>query len=445
MPIGLLLAGLLAAAQDAAPPDLRTRKDGSDWGPFLGPTGDGKSPEKGLLAPWPAGGPRIVWQRALGTGYAAVAVERGRCFVFERVGGKARASALKSETGEELWRFEVPTEYEDMYGYNNGPRCAPVADGDRVYVFGADGVLLCLKAADGALVWKKDTTAEYGVKQNFFGVGSAPLVEGDLLLVQVGGSPPGSPGVHTGQTEPNGTALVAYDKRTGEVRWKLGDDLASYASPVTATIGGRRWGFLFARSGLLAFDPATGKADFSFPWRARMLESVNASNPVVVGDEVLISECYQVGGALLRVRAGAPPEPIWADGRRRDPSLATHWMTPIHVDGFVYGSSGRHTQNAELRCVEWKTGKVRWSVPNLTRASLLHVDGHFVVLGEDGVLRLVRVDPEKYVEVSKALYSGPEGRPLLEYPAWAAPVLAQGLLYVRGKDRLLCLEAVPAK
>ncbi len=426
------------------PPDLRTRKTGADWPNFLGPTQDSKSPEKGLLSPWPAAGLRVVWQRELGSGYATCAIQLGRLFQFDRHGNRARLVCLKSETGEELWRFEYATDYQDMYGYNNGPRCQAVADGDRVYLFGAEGMLHCLKTADGALVWKRDTSAEFGVQQNFFGVGSTPLVEGDLLLVQVGGSPANSPGIQTGEATSNGSALVAFDKRTGALKYKLGDDLASYASPMTATIAGRRWGFLFSRSGLIGFEPATGKPDFAYPWRARILESVNASNPLVVGDRVLISECYSIGASLLKVKPGAA-EVIWSDGRKRDQSLATHWMTPVHVDGFVYASSGRHTQNADLRCIELETGKLRWSVPGLTRASLLHADGHFVCLGEDGVLRLIKVNPEKYEELSKLFLKGADDKALLDYPAWAAPILSHGLLYVRGKDRLVCLEAIPAK
>jgi hypothetical protein len=132
--------------------------------------------------------------------------------------------------------------------------------------------------------------------------------------------------------------------------------------------------------------------------------------------------------------------------------MQCHWSTPIHVDGYVYGCSGRHTQNAELRCVELATGKVMWSEPGLTRTSLLLVDGHFVCLGEDGVLRLLKVNPHKYEGVSSVELrpAGPDGKPdegaepLLQYPCWAAPVLAHGLLYIRGHDRLVCLELIPA-
>jgi outer membrane protein assembly factor BamB len=328
-----------------------------------------------------------------------------------------------------------------------------VVDGDRVYIYGAEGMLHCVRAGDGKMLWRVNTKNRFGVVQNFFGVGSTPVVEGDLLLVQVGGSPPGSDGVDFQDLKGNGSGLVAFDKYTGEVKYRATDELASYASPVLATVGQRRWCFLFARGGLVGLDPATGKVDFHFPWRSRLLESVNASNPVVVGNRVFISETYGPGSALLEIKPGGCKE-VWTDrDKPRRKSMQCHWNTPIHVNGYLYGCSGRHPQNAELRCIELATGKVMWSEPGLTRTSLLLADGHFVCLGEDGAVRLLKVNPKKYEEVS-SVELRPVGRdgkpdlqaaPLLEYPCWAAPILSHGLLYVRGKDRLVCLELIPAR
>ena len=121
-----------------------------------------------------------------------------------------------------------------------------------------------------------------------------------------------------------------------------------------------------------------------------------------------------------------------------DKSLQCHWSTPIHHGGYVYGCSGRNTAEAELRCVELATGKVMWIKPRLTRTSLLLVDGHFVCLGEDGELRLLKVTPEKYEEVSRMELKDPP----LEYPCWAAPIFSNGLLYLRSEKHLVCLELI---
>lgn len=432
--------------KDALTPDLRTRKTGADWPAFLGPTADSVSSEKGLRAPWPAGGPRIVWHKQIGEGYAMPSISRGRLFLFDRRGNTATLHCWKSETGEPIWKFEYPTFYRDRYNYNGGPRCYPVIDGDRVYIYGVEGMLHCLRATDGKMLWKVDTRADFGIVQNFFGVGSTPVVEGDLLIAQVGGSPKGSDRIDFADVKGNGSGVVAFDKYTGKVRYQITDELASYAVPVLATIAGRRWGFVFARGGLVGFEPKSGKLDFHFPYRAKDYESVNASNPVVVGDRVFISETYGPGGALLQVKPGGP-KVLWTDSdKRRGKSMQCHWMTPIHHDGYLYGCSGRHLENAELRCIEIATGKVMWTQPDLTRTSLLRVDGHFVCLAEEGTLLLLKVNPKRFEEVSRAELRVPgTNAPLLEPPCWAAPILSHGLLYVRGEGRLACLELIPEK
>ncbi|HTU24725.1 MAG TPA: PQQ-binding-like beta-propeller repeat protein, partial [Pirellulales bacterium] len=439
-----------AAADKAPPPAVIARKRlaGDDWPHFLGPTGDNQSAERGLEPKWPDDGPKIIWQTMLGTGYASPVVSEGRLFQFDRVGGRARLRALESETGKFLWQFDYPSEYVDLYGYDNGPRASATVDEGRVYIFGAEGMLHCVDAHTGKPIWKVDTAADFGVVQNFFGVGSTPVVFGDLLIVQIGGS--GAQGATASGVEqalPDGTGVVAFDKRTGKVKYKLGDELASYSSPALAEVGGRPWCFVFARGGLLGFDPAKGTLDFRFPFRAAKLESVNASNPVIVGDQVFVSETYGPGSALVKFRAGAY-DVVWSDADRpRRKSMQAHWSTAIHRDGYLYGSSGRHDTNAELRCIELATGKVLWSEPDLTRTTLLYVDGYFVSLGEKGTLRLIKVTPEKYEEAAQATLVEKEGTfgptPLLKFPAWSPPILSHGLLYVRGAGRLVCVELIP--
>jgi outer membrane protein assembly factor BamB len=422
----------------------------SDWPGFLGPYGTSVSPEKGIISPWPERGLRVVWQKHVGMGYGMPSISRGRLFLFDRWGDRARLSCFRSETGEFIWKFEYPSDYEDSYGYDNGPRCCPVVDGDRVYTYGAERMIHCVRFADGKRLWKVDTRAEFNVVPNFFGVGSAPVVEGDLLIVQVGGSlknpDAGAP------LKGNGSGVVAFDKLTGKVKYQISDELASYASPVLATIQGRRWCFVLARGGLIGFEPVTGKVDFHFPWRAQAYESANASNPVVVGDRVFISETYGPGSALLKVKSGGY-KVLWTDADRRwNKSMQCHWNTPIFYDGYLYGCSGRQPDQAELRCIEFATGKVMWSEPGLTRTSLTMVDGHFLCLGEDGRLRLLKVNPQRYEELSRMeLYKRGDTDSLLTPPCWAAPVLSHGLLYVRGggrvpgRSQLVCLELIPKR
>ena len=367
----LCLAGVLNSDQAPA------QTAGADWPRFLGPTADSKSPETGIVTDWGPSGPPVVWHRKLGTGYGIGSVSQGRFFQFDRYGDQARLTCLDSRTGELLWKFEYPTDYVDMLGYNNGPRSSPVIDEGLVYIFGAEGMLHCIRAEDGQLVWKVDTAKKFAVVQNFFGVGSTPVVEGDLLIVIIGGSPPESQDAgrfDLDRAQGNGTGIVAFDKRTGAVKYAITDELASYSTPQLATIGGRRWCFAFARGGLVGFDPLSGEVDFHYPWRARLRDSVNASTPVVVGDEVFISECYGPGSTLLRVEPGVC-EVVWRDPPTRNKAMQLHWNTPIYHEGYLYGSSGRHSGDAQLRCIEWKTGKIQWSQPRLRRGCLRHLAG----------------------------------------------------------------------
>ena len=411
------------------------------WPDFLGPERNGKSSEKINIAPWQKTGPRVLWHKEIGISYGAPTVANRQLFMFARHGDMARLTCMESGTGTERWRFEYPTDYEDMYGYNNGPRSCPVVDDDRVYIFGVEGMLHCVNVLDGELLWTVDTTAQYHVVQNFFGVASAPAVEGDLLIVQIGGSPPASPkdiwGAN-GKPKPNGSGIVAFNKYTGEVVYQIADELASYASPIFATINGRRWGFAFLRGGLVGFEPASGESDFHYPWRHPKIESVNASSPVVADDFVFISESYGIGSSVVQVHPGGY-QVVWKDrASLRNKTMELHWNTAIHHEGYLYACSGRHANGAELRCVELKTSKVAWAHRVNERASLLWVNDYFIYLGEYGRLMLLKCTPEKLKVISEVVPMDEHGEQLIKYPAWAAPVLADGRLYIRGKNRLIC-------
>ncbi len=451
---GSTLAVLLIATASlvAGPPPQQeqpdTRQSGSDWPGFLGPTGDGKSSEESLFLDWPEEGPPIRWQMAVGEGFRMPSVADGRLFLLDRHGDSARLTCLNAETGAEIWRSEYPTDYEDYYQFGNGPRSSPVIDGDRVYTFGAEGRLRCHASADGKLLWDIDTASRFGVVQNFFGVGSTPAIEGDLLIALIGGSPRDSPDVFSGKVIGAGSGIVAFDKGTGKVRYRITDELASYSSFVLRTIGGRRWGFVLARGGLVGFEPAKGKVDFVFPWRDRKIESASAATPVVVDDTVFVTEAYGPGGALLKVKPGG------YDVLRKDPpgrkgTLRSHWATPIHHEGYLYGCHGSGSGDAELRAVNLRTGEIAWSAPRLGRTTLLYVDEHFIVLAEYGELIVIRATHEKFSPVARVVLAVADGseasRPLLKHPAWNPPILSHGLLYVRGKDRLVCLELIPEK
>ncbi len=424
-----------------------------DWPRFLGPKGDCTSAETNLVDTIPATGLPVVFDSPVGTGYAAPSVRDGKLVLFHRLADLEVVQVLDAATGKPLWRHAYPTRYQDPYGYNNGPRCAPVITRDRVYTFGAEGKLTCLDFATGAEVWQRDTAKDFEIPEAFFGVGSTPLLEGGRLIVMVGGQPD--------------AGMVAFDPATGKtlwqsvgeknwsgrpkldwpgepaVDWRRSDKQASYASPVAATVNGERLVFGLMRQGLVALDPADGSVKFSRWFRSRAEDSVNASDPVVVGDQVLVSGAYyRVGSVLLRV---APGNKSFSESWK-GLGLEMHWSTPVLVDGHLYGFSGRNEPDAVLRCVEFATGTVKWERDErwgkhsaeqpavFGRGSFLVADGKLFALGEGGLVGIFRPDAERCREVGRWQV------PTLKHPCWAGPVLSDGRLYLRSEDRLVCLR-----
>lgn len=432
----------------SSPTPLSPEAVTSDWPHFLGPNKNCTSPETHLRKDWPEEGPPLVWTRTSGATYATPAIRRDRLVYFYRFGSEEIVACLNAETGDELWDFRYPTDYQDEVGYGGGPKCAPVIDDDRVYTYGVQGRLHCLELATGKLLWKRWPKNEFDVPKNFFGVGDAPLVEGDLLMVTVGA--------------PEGPCVVAYDKLTGDMVWGTGDTWrAGYASPVAGTVNGKRRIFVFTGGdtrppvgGLMMIDPDRGHELFRFPWRSRLYKSVNASTPVVVGNQVFISSSYRKGGALLQIEADDSYHELWTTT-----DLATHFMTPVYQDGYLYGFDGQYENDTTLVCLEWATGKLMWrelikwteshlhggvmreDVLTPGRGSLLQVDGHFLCLGEMGHLLWLDLSPEGCVVLDRAwLFRGRE--------IWGLPVVSRGLLYInqsqttldRDPPRLLCYD-----
>jgi outer membrane protein assembly factor BamB len=420
--------------------NIGNRQAGEDWPSFLGVRRDSKSLETGFV---PAEEPKVLWRKRFGEGYSIGSVARGRYFQFYRERDAMILECLNAETGDSLWKYDYPTDYSDRYQYNGGPRTSPVidADADLVFAYGPEGMLVALRASSGEQVWKVNTFEKYGVVQNFFGVGSTPLVDGEKLIVIVGGSPREDQDQSDFMAlRPNQTAIVAFNKRTGKELYKSGEELASYASPIIGKVGEERLGFAFVRGGLLGFEPENGKTRFHFPWRARILESVNAATPVIDGSRVLISEAYGPGSALLDLASGEP-KVVWQDDpRKRDKAMKAHWNTPVLHDGYIYGSSGRHAGDAELRCVDFSTGEVQWSVPELTRSSLLFVDGHFLCQCETGEVIVFKANPKAFEKVCELRLPEP-----LREPAWSAPILSHGLAYFRDERWTVCVDLIPEK
>lgn len=298
------------------------------------------------------------------------------------------------------------------------------------------------------MLWQRSLLDEFKVPQNFFGVGGTALIEGGLVVVGLGAA--------------KGPTLAAFDLVSGRLRWGAGREWSNgYASPVPATFYGKRKILFFTGGdsqppdgGLMCVDALTGRVDFTWPWRSRRYESVNASSPVVIQNRIFISECYGRGGLMLEVGADFKPREVW---QSRD--LGTHFMTAVYKDGHLYGIDGHGPQNAPLVCIDAETGKQKWRtepeweetarLPEGERrlrlspalGSLLLVDGRALLQSEYGHLVWLDLNPKGYRELSRT-------RLFLSRESWSMPSLSRGLLYVsqnnRGYDgtaaRLLCVD-----
>lgn len=335
--------------------------------------------------------------------------------LFHRIGGEEVVQAFDSQTGTTLWKHAHPASYRDDFGFDPGPRATPVIASGKVFTFGAAGILQAVLLADGKLLWRTDCQREFGAAKGFFGLASSPLVEGKSLIVNVGGR--------------DGAGLVAFNQETGKVQWKVIDDEPSYSSPVAGEVNGRRLLLACTRSYFVGLDTASGGVIFQLPFRPPVGASVTGASPVLLGQQVFISAGYDLGARLFDL-AGGSPKTVWEG----DDQLSLQFTTAVHRDGHLYGLHGRHDfpGGTELRCVEWKTGKVRWAKAGLNGANVILAGDQLLMLTEDGQLLRIAAQPEKYLETARAQILGQGVR--------AYPALANGLYYARDKSRLVCLD-----
>ncbi|MBL9153414.1 MAG: PQQ-like beta-propeller repeat protein [Verrucomicrobiales bacterium] len=413
---------------------------GGDWPHFLGPRYDLHSDETGLLTQLPPAGPPVLWETKRGDGHASpVILGDALVFIHQRDRKEEVIECRDAATGKLRWEHAYAVEVGQNYGISDAPRSSPVIDPATrlVFTLGNDGDLIALALDTGKVAWQTRLDDQFGPTPVFFGRGSCPLVLGERLIVNVG-----SPGA----------CVVAFDTRTGKVLWKAAHRWgASYASPVPGKVQGEDRVFVFAggmddppTGGFLSINPANGNIDGEIPWRSETFASVNAASPVPCGENrVFITEDYGRGGLMIEFGADFQPRIAW-----EAPDLSCQFQTPIHHEGLLLGFGG---SGGLLLCYEVATGRLRWSEPfirllvpwqgrdlpvNLGRGNLIHADGAFWCLGENGTLVHLDVSPSGVrVQSAAQLFYAPE--------TWAAPVISNGRLYVNQSNlgsRLICYD-----
>ena len=377
----------------------------AEWNQWLGPNRDGKSPETGLLAVWPESGPKQVWQvESLGAGFSSLAVASGKLFTQGVKNGKQFLIALDADTGETVWETEHGRPYSNRRG--GGPRGTPTVDDGRVYALGGGGNLICVDASTGAKIWEKHLLKTYGARNINWGISESPLIDGNRIVVNAGG---------------RGASIVALDKATGKELWKTQSDEAGYSSGVAVEIDGVRQYLFFTGEAAVGVLATNGE----LLWRYKPVSNstANVATPIVRDNLVFFSSSYGTGCALLRLDSTGGSTTASEVYFNRD--MRNHYSNSVLIDDHLYGFSGRI-----LTAMEFETGELAWRDRSVGKGQMIHADGRFYILSDDGVVGLVEPNPSEYREVSRFEIGS------RDYPTWTLPVISEGTLYLRDQERL---------
>jgi outer membrane protein assembly factor BamB len=381
-----------------------------DWPQILGPHRNGQADGE-QLAVWPTAGPRQLWSREVGQGFAGVAIVGQRTVLFHRIENELVAEGLDTNSGKPLWKTTFETNYRGSISPDAGPRCVPLVHEGYVYLFGPGGELACVTLDAGKKVWTRNVLQEFDGQEGYFGAGSSPIVEGDKLLLNVGG---------------RGAGIVAFALKDGKTVWQSTDEAASYSSPAAITLGGQRHVVFVTRLSVISVDPASGKVRFRFPFGQRG-PTVNAANPLLINDHVFVSASYGVGAQWAKIDA-AGASTVWEN----DDTMSSQYATSVEKDGVLYGIDGRQDVGvARLRAFDPNTGKVFWTEEEFGTGNLILAGDKLLVMKTDGNLLLVSPSPNAYRQLAQTQ--------LFDSTVQALPALSQGLLIARDTQTLKCV------
>ena len=421
-----------------------------DWPQWRGVNRDAVWHETGLVECFADDGLIVKWRAPVRGGFAGPAVAAGRVFVLDyqetpgsrTMDGRERLLALDEETGAVLWTQDWPAAYRNQqYKFATGPRATPLVDGDRVFILGAAGMLSCFDTASGDLIWRIDTTADYGVTVPVFGVSQSPLVEGDHLIVLLGGEPDAK--------------VVAFDKATGAEVWRAleSDSEPGYSSPIVITAGGVRQLIVWHASAVTSLDPQTGEIYWNQPFAVG--GGLSIATPVRSGRYLAVSQFFN-GTMMFALNPDRPAARVLWQGSSRSEfpeetdTLHAIISTPIVVGDHLYGVGSY----GELRGLDatsgerlWQSGRMnaqdRWATAYFVRNG----DRHFVV-NDSGDLIIARFTPEGYDEVDRTLLltpttrtqGGASGRWGDRAVLWAHPAFANGHVIARNDAEVVRLS-----
>jgi outer membrane protein assembly factor BamB len=386
------------------------------WTDFRGPHRDGHYTERPILTNWPAGGLKKLWSQPIGGGYASFVVADGRAFTIEQRREQEAVTAYDLATGRELWAHAYPAAFTESMG-GEGPRATPTYHEGRVYSLGAQGEFVCLEAATGRLLWRKNVLDEAHATCLYFGMSTSPLIVDDKIIVLSGEPVLPVKGI-TNRT------VLAYHKATGERVWSAMDDKQAYTSPMLVTLVGQRQLLIVAAKRIVGMKPEDGALLWEIPWQVQYDNAI--AQPVIVDTNRFVISAGYGGGAML-VEISKAGERFAARQVWKNQSLKNKFNSSVFWNGFVYG-----LDEGILTCIEVSSCRRQWKDGRYGYGQLLLAGGHLVVLSGEGELVLVRANPEKLEEVAR--FQAIRGK------TWNHPAIADGKVLVRNAVEMACFD-----
>jgi outer membrane protein assembly factor BamB len=375
---------------------------------FLGLHRDGFIRGANLSRDWLTTPPKELWRQPVGIGWSAFSVVGGRAYTQEQRGPDELVTCYELATGRLLWSHANAVRFVEWQG-GDGPRATPTVEGGRVYAVGATGILDCLDAVTGKPIWSRDLLKENQARNITWGVSASPLIVDDRVIVTAGSG---------------SASLLAFNKTEGTMLWKGGTDVASYASPVLATIAGRRGIVSLNAVTLTIHDPDTGGLLLDYKWKEGKFPKA-AQPSVVGGDRIFLSGGYGYGCVMLQIKAAGDrlaATELWQNNK-----LKAQFNSIGVRDGFLYG-----LDDGTLAGVDGATGERKWKEGRHGSGQTLLVDDLMLVQDEQGPVVLVEPRPDGVRELGRiAALSG---------KTWNHPVLAGRYLLVRNDHEAACYE-----
>lgn len=381
-----------------------------DWPGFRGPDRDGVLRGVRIAADWEQNPPKPLWQGRIGKGWGSFTVIGKNIYTQEQRGPKEAVVCLDADTGAQRWLHLDDVRFNESIG-GPGPRATPTYHEGKLYTQGATGLLNCLDAGTGDVLWSRDIVKDSeATAKPEWGYAASPLVvDGTVIAVA------------------SKTSVLGYDAATGAPRWQAPEPTHSYSSPHLATLGGVRQVLLTTEQGAASFDPKTGARLWSHDWPMTKNMS-RCTQPQVVSDkEFLLGTGFGMG--LRRVRVARE-----ADKWTTSEVWTSRAINPYFNDGVLYEAHFYGFDGTYFVCVDAETGKGKWRARGYGNGQVLLLadQGVLLILAEDGAVALVEAQPAAHKELGRIA--------AIEGKTWNHPVVAHGRLFVRNGSQAACYE-----